>query len=559
MSGLEIVVSADGLNWIYLVLLYATIGGIAYRWPIPRLTPNAQKLAAVFLIGQILVIFVSQTIETTSSFEARLWDLHREWNIPSTLAFTQLATVGAVSILLGWIARDKSNWQRIYLAALGLLFLFLSVDEYFKVHETIDHWHYKYAAAGIMVALITAIVALRSSAPARKWYACLLIGLAISAMGAILLELVYPPCDSLAFLRFPGCFQLNVWEEAAEFLGIWLTLVAMLGFFSELQPPPSLNMRRVLLSLPLISLLLLLLNATLPSLELPLLARKALVEFEHGVRLRGYRLDDRAANSGWISVRLYLSAKQKDYLWLGYSIHLVDQINGNSVASSDSPVDRQHSIWPLGADYEQVYRQMMNVSIPPGTVYNRAYWVVLTFWRPRGEGYVAQNVRFSDHRLLSDTQVLLGEIVLQDSSSASADSALAIFDIGFALVGADLPDTAKAGEDLGITFTWRADSPSNADYIQFLHLRHEESGEWFVYDQNPLGPRLPTRLWYSGLADSETWQVPMPADVATGRYMVYTGLYHARDQVRLPARGVDGSLFLDARVPLGRSIIINER
>jgi len=47
-----------------------------------------------------------------------------------------------------------------------------------------------------------------------------------------------------------------------------------------------------------------------------------------------------------------------------------------------------------------------------------------------------------------------------------------------------------------------AESDGREEYVQFLHLGHEESGEWQVYDQQPLGARLPTRLWYSGLVDS---------------------------------------------------------
>ena len=82
-----------------------------------------------------------------------------------------------------------------------------------------------------------------------------------------------------------------------------------------------------------------------------------------------------------------------------------------------------------------------------------------------------------------------------------------------------------------------------------------ESGVWFVYDHQPLGPRLPTRLWYSGLADSETWQVPLPADLAPGRYNIFTGLYRARDQERIPASDADGEPWLDARVSLGALII----
>ena len=79
----------------------------------------------------------------------------------------------------------------------------------------------------------------------------------------------------------------------------------------------------------------------------------------------------------------------------------------------------------------------------------------------------------------------------------------------------------------------------------------EESGEWWGYDQPPLGGRLPTRLWYSGLAESETWAVPAPEDLASGRYAVYTGLYRRRDLRRIPARDAAGHAWRDARVLLG--------
>ena len=558
MSNLEIAVSADSLNRIYLVLLYASLGGFACRWLVPRLSFEARILALALLAAQIVVVFISQTIETSSFFVERLWELQHEWNVPSALAFTQLATVGALSILLAWIGRGKPAWHRLYLAALGLIFIFLSIDEYFRVHEKIELWYVKYAAAGIAVALITVIAALRSSARERKWFACLLGGLAIGALGAILFERVNRACGGLLFLRFPDCFHFYVWEESAELLGIWLALVAILGIYSELKPRPSRKAGRFILSLPPIALLFLLSNAILPSIELPLLARKASIEFENEIRLRGYNIDYRAANDGWVSVRLYFSAKQKDYFWVGYSIHLVDQVNGKSVASGDSWVERQHSIWPLGEDFEQVYRQMIDVPIPPDTPRNRAYWIIFTLWRPSGEGFASQIVRFSDHHLLSDTQVALGEIALQEIPAASTEAALATFDEGFALLEADLPDRTYAGEELSVRFTWRAKSQGDADYIQFLHLAREDNGDWFGYDRHPLGARLPTRLWYGGLADSETWQAPLPADLKPGRYMVFTGLYDARDQSRLSARGADGSLFPEARVPLGSLTVINE-
>ena len=62
---------------------------------------------------------------------------------------------------------------------------------------------------------------------------------------------------------------------------------------------------------------------------------------------------------------------------------------------------------------------------------------------------------------------------------------------------------------------------------------------------------MPTRLWYSGLYDSETWQVPLPDDLAPGHYTVFTGLYRMRDLERVPATDKDGMLWTDARIPLG--------
>ena len=148
---------------------------------------------------------------------------------------------------------------------------------------------------------------------------------------------------------------------------------------------------------------------------------------------------------------------------------------------------------------------------------------------------------------------------------------LAQFDNGFTLNAVDLPDRAQVGETLTLNFAWRSDADGQEDHIQFLHLGHVslpieggsveggaksvESGAWFVYDHQPLGPRLPTRLWYSGLADSETWQVPLPADLAPGQYSVFTGLYRARDKERVPASTSDGEHWLDARVRLGTLII----
>ena len=65
----------------------------------------------------------------------------------------------------------------------------------------------------------------------------------------------------------------------------------------------------------------------------------------------------------------------------------------------------------------------MELEIPPAAA-NRALWVVLTVWRERRNGeYVSQKVLASDHQLLDDTQVILGELALPAATPATCSHA----------------------------------------------------------------------------------------------------------------------------------------
>ena len=236
---------------------------------------------------------------------------------------------------------------------------------------------------------------------------------------------------------------------------------------------------------------------------------------------------------------------------LGFSIHLVDQETSQSVASLDKRASCGHNISFSGPDDRPIYQNTMNLGFPSQAPTNRGLWIVLSAWRALGDGFAPYPIVSSDHQLLSDTQLVLGELVIPGDSDADSTQRLALFDRGLALDVVELPAKAHAGDTLSIPFSWRAETDGHEDYTQFLHFVHEESGEQWGYDQQPLGTRLPTRLWYSGLADTEIWQVPIPADLAPGEYQVFTGLYNSSNLERLPARDAGGKPFADARVPLG--------
>ena len=550
MNSSFLLLSSDGLTVVSFFLFYAAVGLVSYRLLMPRLSPAARRLAAGIFLTQVLVAIVALKIQPETSFERWLWDFEEEWNVPATLASVQMALVGGVAILAAWLDRARPAWQRAYFVGIGLLYLCFALDEYYAVHEYIEDWPRVYTVLGALAVAATVAVARHTSRKVRLWHISLLIGIAISAIGAMVFNFIPDTCINAELLGFTACMDFLFLGESLELLGTWLTLVAVLGSYVAAEPAPRPRVGRVLYLLPVLWILLLTFDPIALRLELRFLAQPTAIVHEQNVRLHGYRLENRGDS---LFALLYASASHREYSGLGYSIHLVDQDTGDSFAQRDLHAGRIVHL-KVDPDFIHVFRQRMNVEIPQETPVNRALWIVLTVWRRQDGASVRQRVVASDLHQLDETQIVLGELALpaaSESGSASSIVPLAIFDNGLTLSSADVPDRARPGESLEITFAWRSDVAGQEDHAQFLHLGHEESGEWWVYDQQPLGPRLPTRLWYSGLVDSEVWKVPLPADLAPGRYNVFTGLYRTRDRERIPVSDVDGTPWVDARVPLG--------
>ena len=556
MESGQLYISVRTANFLIVIIFYIALASFFYRRLFRRLSLPARWMAGFMLVAQVMVILVSLEVQNRSSnpstglLHLNLWHLDKEGNFQTVLASAQLSVVSGVALMTAWLASTRPALQRLYLVAIGLLFLYLAWDEYVTIHEFMRNWKIYYAVLGAAVVAVTTVMAIRSPRHYRIWHFCLLAGLAMSAFGAIVVNTLDPQtiCGRQGMFFFDGCFKLYHFEEILEFSGIWLALVAVLGQFSDAVRAPKRRVGLALFSLPLLWVFLLIHDSIVPTYEYVFGARPATVRFESGVELRGLRIDygDEAA-----FVELYASASAQDFEGGGYSVHLVEQATEESVAGRDVLMDQHGRLLPLGIRQWRLYRQRIEVEIPPQTPGNRAFWIVLTHWRRVGDVFVPQAVHDSDYELLSDTQVVLSELVIPATTSNAAAGSLAGFDNGFTLEAAEMPESVRSGETLTITFAWRSDVDGSEDHVQFLHLGHEESGEWWVYDQQPLGARLPTRLWYEGLTDSEIWQVPLPQDLAPGQYIVFTGLYRTRDLERVPTHDREGTYWLDARVPLG--------
>ena len=545
------IVSPHTLLRVLLFLLYAPVSLCVFRWLFPYMTPVARRLAAGVLAAQAFVIVAALVVQPHSAIEEWRWNLGLEWNFASGVASTQLALVGAVMLLTSWLANERPFWQRVCTVGMGLAYLFIALEEFLDTKYAVPDWPLHYAILGAALAVIAAIIALRSPWGMRLCFILLIVGLSLVGFGAILLDALSGICGHVAFFIVDGCLNRSILEESLELLGSWLSLVAMLGWLSFTVPSPGPRLRQVLYALPVIWVLICFSISPVSSFKYGLPAEPVSVRFESGLHLYGYIANhQRLPSSAFIWV-----SEQATKAGIGYSLHLVDQVTGDSIASRNQWADRSHLGFLTGKSYTPVFEQPFALKIPPEAPTNRALWLVMTVWRKDGGDFVYQKILESDRRLLSDTQVVVDELVLRPETVPSSTTPVAAFDGGIALDGFDLPERAQAGETMRVAFRWRMDADGSEDYVQFLHFFNQESGTLWSFDQQPLGARLPTRLWYSGMVDTETWEAPLPAELAPGNYAVYTGLYRQSDKERLPVKSADGKLLADATVPLGNLAI----
>ena len=269
------------------------------------------------------------------------------------------------------------------------------------------------------------------------------------------------------------------------------------------------------------------------------------------LELHDYRYPKGAPQIGSDSflVDIYLEAKRPLSADFGYTLQLIDQETAKVLASIDAWSERAAQDFAVG----RTYRFRQRIELLTDAPRNRALWLTLSLWQQDTVGHY-RNLTISsqsDQRLLGEYHVILTELALPTAAEADSTPSLATFADGFALQQVDIPSRARVGAPLSVDFTWSTANDIDEDWTQFLHFVHEESGFFWNHDQPPLGMRLPTRLWYAGLADRETWQSTLPADMPTGRYHLYTGLYRLSDLARMTVYDVFGAPLPEARLPLG--------
>ena len=529
----------------FALLCQSLFAILSWRLLWPQLPPIARRAGMVLFACQVTIFLLyafSRFGVGISSYTKWLFNLQMEANLSATFSTIQILLVACISGTNALLNLRTSRALAFFWLTISLGFYLLAIDEYFGLHEASRGLGHFYRLGGALFLLWLCYWVWRSRAVSRL-FILLPTGLAIGGFGALVL-------DRFPYTRIGGDQFWNMpVEEALEMLGILLVLIGALGLLGSAYRPHKWRRAGVIfLSLLLMSVVLFGAIILAPRVELKYFGQRAHIAFHDGALwLRGFRLADDAPIVGRpLTIRLYINATKPKFMSDGLSLHLVDQKTRASIVA----VNHHFSDPQWHRIVGRTYRQSVDLNIPPDLSVNRAFWLVLTLWRQVGDSHPSLTISASDHQQLSDTQVVLREFVIPAPSSTAPSVSLAEFENGFALIAAELPEIARAGETLAIPFTWQAASDSTEDWVQFLHFVHEETGALWNHDQQPLGARLPTRLWYEGLRDTETWQFTLPTDLPPGRYAIYTGLYCLGDLGRLPVGDENGLPLSNSRVPL---------
>ena len=112
----------------------------------------------------------------------------------------------------------------------------------------------------------------------------------------------------------------------------------------------------------------------------------------------------------------------------------------------------------------------------------------------------------------------------------------AVFGGEIRLLGFDLPvQECHPGDTIPVTLYWQAERATDSDAKVFLHLYDAaghlgpQSDGWAYYDTRP------PYTWWPGEVVADPRAIPLPPDLAPGRYSLEVGLYHPDGSGRLPA------------------------
>jgi hypothetical protein len=502
--------------------------------------------------------------------------------------------VGAVAFVNGWLTGPRRGriGRRLYWWMWAALFAFLSIDEYYTVHEAIAGnirtrgQIAVYTAGGVV--LVGVILALWRTGIKEEMGSVplLLAGLAFMGFGGLLLDFLasFYLCRPISgdlmeglsnFFGNPAladvdlCNSPVVVEEFLEMAGVTVVLAGFVAYAQQRlgeggwrRMTRALGMGSALYTLWFVANIWL-----LPTIEARLLTEPVQAEYMDGaLSLVGYRVSrDVVQPGGNTAVRLYWRANDRLPKRYYLSAHLVTHPDVDSVTQNDIRIGGwtgwQTNTWFPGV----VMRDVVRLDLPEDAPTPKSYWLILRVFEWEGHEYRIDDLSKTVDVPISQTgQPLFEENVLILSSiPAVSDSPIAEspteadyqFDDGFKLTGYSLPAAGELGETLPIGFWWQTQTDVEGEMTQFIHMIHVNGVDYAGFDQPTFGGSFPTSDWPARMQVVDEVGFPLPEDLPPGEYRVYTGMYAAQTGERRPVSGSDGQPVQDFSIFLGTVLL----
>ncbi|MCA9891712.1 MAG: hypothetical protein KC615_01940 [Anaerolineae bacterium] len=545
--------SMDQLLLFYLVALAAYVIGIRlFFW---RFFTQFQK--RIFLLLNVItfavyLLYFFNILSTPQTLPFWNWfmDVNEEFGLMATYSSAILLLTAIAAFFNGMFDGGR---RRGFWILNAFVFLFLTLDEYFVIHEAIQeavgNWQIIYMVSGAVLVLLSILFWWPKSRQQWIQLVLYLIGLGVLGGSGIVLDYVFQEVACRTELGII-CADLNLIEEVMETLGACFVLALFLSIAVETVPMRG---RKIYWGTLVSAAAIWVVGVMgywwlLPTLELQT-ANRVDVGFDDGrVSLVAYTLSSHeVAPDGTLTVTTYWRANEPVTKLYQISGHILDR-SYNSIAQDDPTA----GWFPSYAWFPNVtIRKTLNLHIPATIDAPYGYLVSMRLWN------------FKDPEELSpvsgDRPVLFADTVQLDAvTSLSTDelpsvpnSNSYIFSDNIRMLGYQMPLVATPGEIITVRFWWDVESAAPADYAQFLHFVPDDPQESVVFDQIPLDGRLPTANWIPGLRFVDTWDIQIPTDAPIGTYEVISGFFNQFTGERLPVSGINNSPTRDVSMVLG--------
>lgn len=537
--------------WITLLVITVIYGAAVRLLLWQHLSRIAQvTFVILFATGLTLALLNIRAWGAESSFVRWFYDMDQELSIGSIFSSFQLMAAAGAALLLAIVRKDTPWWERAFWLLVAILFGFLSIDEYYELHERIlEQSRYYFAFTGLVTVLLTLIVfwfRLREYAFETLGF---LAGFGVMGFFGVIGEPIIwsTLCvnEEIGFI----CHRYNILEEFGEVAGVAISLVALISLIEHLVTPT--RKRQVFAALAAISSLWLgwavASQWVMPSLEARFLAEKTQISYQNNqFELIGYRLSSDTAKPGdQVSLLLYWRANQPLETDYSLSSHILTRSTDSKIVQRDQRfIGRyQTTAWLPGV----VMRKHVNFTIPDDVDTPHSYWIMI---RPWNEYAIARVTDADRQQIANDTILLTSLPVISQDMMLPENSSRYDFADGFSLASHSVPTTIDE-DSFEVNFQWDVNETGSRQLVQFIHVLNQEGDSWSVYNQEPFAGNFPTHTWPADVEVIDNAQVDLDG-IEPGIYDVITGFYEVASGERVPVTNEAGEPMESSTIYLGQ-------